>query len=64
MGKVTYPLTKEVETASHTQICTWHRFLPSPETPAQVFILDAIFKKFVDGGMMTPSISKEIGWKN
>lgn len=63
MGNLVYPSLDTVNNASHIQICTWHRFLPSPKDKGELSIINAIYDKFIEGGGMTPSISKEIGWE-
>ena len=73
---MTYPTMKEVEIASHEQICRWYRFLPSPgqwaiEKGRDVFnkalsteklIMDKICERLKKFGGFTPEISKKIGW--
>lgn len=72
-----YPSLPQVEQASHLQICAWYLKLPSPGQEAydehrpepyfnaqvaeQKPVLDAIIKRFNDGGGMTPEISKALG---
>jgi len=70
-----YPTMEEVEAADHLQICKWYRFLPSPGTIAlgrapevhktmvkkERLIMDAISNRFLQGGGMSPEISKKIG---
>lgn len=57
-----YPPISEVYGASHIQIATWFRFLPSPETPDEIKINDLIIFRLKEFGGITPSISKAIGW--
>jgi len=72
-----YPTPDEVDGASHTQICIWWRYLPSPGMGAideqwDVFeaaqksegeILDRIGRRLKEFGGFTPFISKAIGWR-
>jgi hypothetical protein len=57
-----YPTPKEIEKASHEQICRWRRFLPSPATDEQVAVLERIEERFKHYGGFTSEISKKIGW--
>ena len=71
-----YPTIEEVESASHTQLATWHIFLHRPGWDAigkgrEVFdkvlhqesdILARIDQRFKEMGGMTPKISKSIAW--
>lgn len=57
------PTMEEVEKADREQICKWWRFLPSPETDAEVKIMNRISERFDELGGFTPEISKRIGWR-
>lgn len=72
-----YPTMDEVESASHEQICSWYRHLPSPgknlsdSLPNDEFkrridqeaeVMNAICAKYKEGGGFNPSLSKKIGW--
>ena len=70
-----YPTMEEVEAADRTQLCRWHRFLPSPGIWAidrgdfhevmerEATISDRIEDRFREAGGFTPEISKQIGWE-
>lgn len=71
-----YPTLEQVNAASHYQICSWWRFLPSPASwavnkpreefqkilDAEVAIMNRIGERFKELGGMTPEISKSLGW--
>ena len=57
-----YPRIQDVKIATQVQLCKWVRFLRSPENPEESKIMDTLFRKYCDGGGMTPEISKQIGW--
>lgn len=71
-----YPTLEEVEDASREQLGIWWRFLSSPgwdstERPQEEFIkimdteaviMDRISARFNEMGMLSPEISKAIGW--
>ena len=71
-----YPTMDDVEKASRTQLCSWHRFLESPGASAtgdddfqtvmeaQGLIMDRIQARLKELGGFTPEISKAIGWGN
>lgn len=73
--QVNYPTIKEVEEASHEQICRWWRFLPSPGSSAigtkeftdllekEAKVMNRIGERLETLGGFTPEISKRIGWK-
>ena len=56
-----YPTLQQVESADHTQICKWYRFLPLASTPEEVDIMKAIVGRYKANGGMTVEISKRIG---
>lgn len=71
-----YPTLEEVNTATHSQICEWWRFLESPgmsaiDMPREIFeiigeqelaIMTRIGERLKEFGGFTPEISKDIGW--
>ena len=69
-----YPTMDEVNAASHYQICSWSRFLPSPGMYAigrddfqeimerEAKIMERICERRADFGGFTPAISKSLGW--
>ena len=57
-----YPTMEQVNEATHTDVCRWHRFLPSPADEHQRWILNSIEVKLGNFGGFTPEISKEVGW--
>ncbi len=63
MSKTEYPKSlEEIKNASHEQICSWYRFLPSPISPQQRDLMNFIIYRFQELGGMTPETSKKIGW--
>lgn len=70
-----YPSKEDVEKADAEQICRWNRFLPSPGSKAigtpefketlrkESKIIDTIHTRMVKENLMTPEISKKIGWE-
>lgn len=60
-GNRMYPTLKEVENADRRQICSWYRFLPSPDKPEKVEVMNRIVERFKQFGGFTPEISKELG---
>lgn len=58
-----YPTLKEVNQASHLQICKWYRNLPLSSNKEEEVIIDEICNRFDELGGFTPEISKQIGWK-
>ncbi len=56
------PTIKEIDEASRIQICRWHRFLPLANNEEELKITNHVYKRFIELGGMTPSISKAIGW--
>lgn len=57
------PTLKEIEQASHEQLCRWWRFLPIgsyPEGKAGDRLKERLFKEY---GGFTPEISKSLGWR-
>jgi len=40
--QLSYPTLAEVEAATHCQILEWNRFLPSPDTPERIGVINAI----------------------
>lgn len=61
--RVTYPTLGEVEKADRLLLCKWYRILPSPETEAQVEVMDRIVARWREAGGFTPQISKAIGFQ-
>jgi len=69
-----YPTLEQVNSASHYQICSWYRFLPSPGSRAigrpdfeevlnrEAPIMDRIAERLKEFGGFTPEISKSLGW--
>ncbi len=69
-----YPTLEEVEYAGRLQLARWYRFLPSPGSSAvgsEAFelvcqreqkIMAQIILRLHNGGGMTPSLSKLVGW--
>ncbi len=67
------PTMDEVNSADHTQICRWYRFLPSPGSNAldrpnfreimekEARVMDRICERLKEFGGFTPEISKAIG---
>jgi hypothetical protein len=58
-----FPTMVEVEAADRMQLCKWHRFLPSAETPETQAVQQRIYERWVEAGGFTPEISKAIGWE-
>jgi hypothetical protein len=61
MDRNRYPTMDQVNLASRVQICTWYRFLPSPDDEHRP-ILERIIERFKELGGFTPEISKRVGW--
>ena len=70
-----YPTIDEVNSADHTQICKWARFLDSPGIFAigrddfdeilerEVAIMNRVCERLKEFGGFTPEISKALGWR-
>lgn len=58
-----YPTEKEIQDATQLQLCGWYRSLPSPATPEETGLMDAIIRRWRDGGRFTPEISKALGFE-
>lgn len=68
------PTLDEINAASHYQICSWYRFLPSPGSSAinksnfrevldaEAFLMNRIVERLKEFGGFTPEISKSLGW--
>lgn len=69
-----YPSVKQVNAATHLQLCSWYRFLPSPGSraigtahfadvlAAEKTVMDRIVERVKELGGFTPEISKQLGW--
>lgn len=73
-----YPTMEQVKAADREQLCSWHRFLPSPGSDvidtnpslevgmaaiaAEKTIMDRIHERFKAAGGFTVGISKRVGW--
>lgn len=58
-----YPTLNLVESATKYQICSWYRFLKSPETEGQIEIMNRIVARYKELGSFTAEISKSLGWE-
>jgi hypothetical protein len=71
-----YPTMEQVDAASHHQLCSWQRFLPSPGADAmggtyekfqevmnrEALVMTRIVERVKELGGFTPEISKSLGW--
>ena len=57
-----FPTTDQVEKATHEELASWYRFLPSGDTPEQKRIMDRIEKRLKEKGGMTSAVSETIGY--
>jgi hypothetical protein len=57
-----FPTMDQAEKATHEELASWYRFLPTGDTPEQKKIMDRIEKRLKEMGGITPAVSEKIGY--
>ena len=57
-----YPTKTQATKAHHVKVLQWYRFLESPKTDEERDILDVIIARMKDEKILTPQLSKAVGW--